>query len=161
MTKEELKAIHDDIDGTSIPEEMKLMYLAASAVQGIVEHVYSRIQSAYLRHGYICKENEMLKGLNDYCKTVKRASNLFYAKINPQIEDATFGIGREDGEDGCVYAYDSFNSAACELVRLMMLHLNGTANDKTAYAQVFKMLRKLPSKGLFTDKDISHFKFKA
>ena len=161
MDKAKKKAIHDDVRDSSIPEEMKLMYLTASACQSIVERVFQRIKNVYARHGYICDENELLSGLNEYCKTIKRASNVFYERINPQIEKATWGIGRsEDDDEGNILAYDGFNGAACELVRLMMLHIDRTANDDKAYSQVFRTLRKLPSKGVFDDKDVSRYKLK-
>ena len=38
------KAIHRDIDNSTIPEEIKLMYLAASACQSMVEVVFKRIK---------------------------------------------------------------------------------------------------------------------
>ncbi len=154
------KAIHRDIDNSTIPEEIKLMYLAASACQSVVEVVFKRIKGVYLKHGFKCQENEMLSGIYDYCKQVQLASHNFYARINPQIENATWGIGREDDEEGNIEAYDGFNAASCELVRLMMRYINGTADDKEAYGKVFAMLHKLPSKGVFEDKDISRYKLK-
>ena len=71
MDKATKKAIHEDVRDSSIPEEMKLMYLTASACQSIVERVFQRIKNVYARHGYICDENELLSGLNEYCKTMR------------------------------------------------------------------------------------------
>lgn len=160
MDKTTKQAIYKDVGDSTIPEEMKLMYLAASACQSIVERVFQRIKNVYARHGYKCVENDMLTGLNDYCKAVKLASSNFYTRIHPQIEKATWGIGRTDDEDSDVLAYDGFNGAACELVRLMMLHIDRTANDTDAYAKVFRTLRKLPSKGIFDEKDVTRYKLK-
>lgn len=160
MDKETIKAIHKDVENSSIPEEMKMMYLMASALESVVERVFQRIKGVYRKHGYECSENELLTGLHNYCKYVKIASTNFYARINPQIENATWGIGREDDEEDKILAYDGFNGAACELVRLIMLHIDRTANDKNAYAQVFRTLRKLPSKGVFDDKDVARYKLK-
>lgn len=100
MNKETLKAIHNDIDRTSIPEEMKLMYLMANATQSVVLHVYDRIRSAYRMRGYDTTENPLLKGLNEYCKTVKRACTLFEGTIQPQIDNATWGVGMDENEEG-------------------------------------------------------------
>ena len=75
------QAIHDDIDRTTIPQEMKLMYMMASACQSVVEDVHRRIKSVFRNHGLIAGENELLKGLNDYCKSVKAASFHFYNRI--------------------------------------------------------------------------------
>lgn len=160
MDKATRKSIHKEVGDSTIPEEMKLMYLTASACQSIVERVFQRIKNIYAKHGFECSENDLLTGLNDYCKAVKLASTNFYNRINPQIEKATWGIGRSDDEEGNVLAYDGFNGAACELVRLMMLHIDRTANDEKSYAQVFRTLRKLPTKGIFDDKDFSRYKLK-
>jgi len=160
MDTKQRKAIHDDVRDSTIPEEMKLMYLMASACQNVVEHVFDRIKKVYRYHGYQCKENELLTGISDYCKMVKSASHQFYARISPQIEKATWGLGRGEDNEGNVVAYDGFNSASNELVRLMMCYVDGTADDDKAYAQVFRTLRKLPSKKVFNPEDISHFKIK-
>lgn len=155
------KAIHDDIDKTTIPQEMKLMYIVASACQTIVEDVHRRVKSEFRKHGLIAGENELLTGLNDYCKAVKAASFHFYNRIDPQIADATWGIGRdEDNPDGNPEAYDGFNDDANEIARLLMLYVDRTVRDNKAFAKVFTTLRKLPSHGMFEDKDIAHFKRK-
>ena len=160
MDKKILEAIHKDIDNSTIPEEMKMMYMFADSLQSIVERVFQRVKNVYACHGYECKENELLTGLHNYCKNVKIASTNFYSRINPQIERATWGIGRGDDEEGNILAYDGFHGAACEIVRLVMLHIDRTANDEKAYAQVFRTLRKLPSKGVFEDKDVARYKLK-
>lgn len=160
MTKEELQAIHDDIDSTSIPEEMKLMYLMANATQSVVLHVYDRIKAAYLRHGYSTDENPLLKGLNDYCKTVKRACVLFEDKIQPQIDNATWGIGLDENEEGNVIAYDGFNAKSNEFVRLLENYMNA-ADPEKMYKAVFTTMRRNASPNpLFENKVISHFKMK-
>lgn len=160
MDKETIKAIHDDIDKTSIPEEMKLMYLMANATQSVLLHVYDRIKSAYLRHGYNTTENPLLKGLNDYCKTVKRASTLFEDKIQPQIDNATWGIGLDENEEGSIIAFDGFNSKSNEFVRLIQNYMNAADSEKM-YKAVFTTMRRMASpKPLFENKVISHFKMK-
>ena len=160
MTKEEIKAIHDDIDSTSIPEEMKLMYLMANATQSVVLHVYDRIKSAYRRHGYDTTENPLLKGLNDYCKTVKRASTLFEDKIQPQIDNATWGVGMDENEDGNIVAFDGFNAKSNEFVRLLQNYMNADDAEKM-YKAVFTTMRRNASPNpLFENKVISHFKMK-
>lgn len=160
MDKETLKAIHNDIDTTSIPEEMKFMYLIANATQSVVLHVYDRIKSAYRRHGYDTIENSLLKGLNEYCKTVKRASTLFEDKIQPQIDNATWGIGLDENEEGNVEAFDGFDAKSKEFVRLLLNYMNG-ADDEKMYKAVFTTMRRNASSSpLFENKVISHFKMK-
>lgn len=160
MDKKTLKAIHDDIDSTSIPEEMKFMYLMANGLQAVVLHVYGRVKSAYMRHGYICKNNELLSSLNDYCKAVKQACVKFEDKIQPQIDNATWGVGRDEDEEGNVIAFDGFNAKSNELVRLVMNYLNAEDPDKI-YSSVFTLLRRNASKEpMFENKVISHFKIK-
>lgn len=160
MTKEELKAIHDDIDKTSIPEEMKLMYLMASATQSVVLHVYDRIKAAYMRHGYMTTDNPLLKGLNDYCKTVQKACRDFEYKIQPQVDDATWSVGLDEGEDGNILAFDGFNARANEFVRLLMNYMNASDQEKM-YDTVFRTMRKMASSSpIFENKVITHFKMK-
>lgn len=160
MDKETLKAIHNDIDTTSIPEEMKFMYLIANATQSVVLHVHDRIKSAYRRHGYDTTENPLLKGLNEYCKTVKRASTLFEDKIQPQIDNATWGIGLDENEEGNVEAFDGFDAKSKEFVRLLLNYMNG-ADDEKMYKVVFTTMRRNASPSpLFENKVISHFKMK-
>lgn len=101
MDKETRKAIHDDIGNSTIPEEMKVMYLMANACQLMVEHCYNRVASVFARHGFMTDDNDLLTGLNDYCKAVKTAGFHFYNRIEPQICDATWGLGRdENNPDG-------------------------------------------------------------
>ena len=78
MDKKTRKAIFDDIGKSTIPEEMKVMYMMADATQTMVEHVYSRVQYVFKRHGYNTGDNELLTGLTDFCKAVKMADFHFY-----------------------------------------------------------------------------------
>ena len=160
MTKEELEAIHKDIDASSIPEEMKLMYLMANATQSVVLHIYDRIKLAYLRHGYNTTDNPLLRGMNEYCKTVKRASVLFEDKIQPQIDNATWGVGLDENEEGNLVAFDGFNAKSNEFVRLLQNYMNAADAEKM-YKAVFTTMRRNASPNpLFENKVISHFKMK-
>jgi hypothetical protein len=139
---------------------MKLMYLMANAVQAIVLHVFDRTKAAYMRNGYICDRNAIITGLNDYCKTVKQACVKFEERIQPQIDNATWGIGRDEDEDGNVIAYDGFNAKSNELVRLVMNYFNAEDPDKI-YASAFTLMRRNACKEpMFENKVISHFKMK-
>lgn len=160
MTKEELEAIHNDIDSTSIPEEMKLMYLMANATQSVVLHVYDRIKSAYIRHGYITTENPLLKGLNDYCKTVKKACSDFEHRIQPQIDNATWGVGMDETEEGNIIAFDGFNAKSNEFVRLLQNYMNAADPEKMFKAVFTTMRRNASPTPVFENKVISHFKMK-
>ena len=160
MDKKTLDAIHEDIDSSSIPEEMKLMYLMASATQSVVLHVYDRIKSAYLNHGWVTTGNDHLKGLNDYCKAVKKACIDFEHRIEPQINDATWGVGLDESEEGGIIAFDGFNAKANEFVRLLLNYMN-TLEPEKMYKAVFTTLRKNASPHpVFDNKVISHFKIK-
>ena len=161
MDKETLKAIHKDIDNSSIPEEMKLMYIMASATQSVVLHVYDRIKGAYANHGYITTENSLLKGLNDYCKMVMKASTNFEVRIQPQITNATWGIGLDEDDKGNLVAYDGFNAKASEVVRLLQNYMNAEDPEKM-YEAVFRTMRRLAAPNPpFENKVITHFKMKA
>lgn len=160
MDKKTKIEIYNDISISSIPEEMKFMYLMASATQSVVHHVYSRIKAIYLNHGYKCVDNDVLSSLTDYCKAVKAASFHFYERIQPQIDNATWDAGWEKGEDGALLAFDGFNAKSNELVRLGLNYMNA-ADPKKMYEAVFTTLRKNASeKPIFENKVISHFKIK-
>lgn len=160
VDKETLKAIHDDIDKTSIPEETKLTFLMCNSVQGVLLHIYDRIKWVYAKHGYITGENPLLKGMNEYCKTVKRACKLFEDVIQPQIDNATWGIGLDENEEGNILAYDGFNAKSNEFVRMILNYMNA-ADPEKMYKAVFTTMRRMASPNpLFENKVISHFKMK-
>lgn len=160
MDKATLKAIHDYIDRTSIPEEMKLMYLMANATQSVVLHVYDRIKSAYMTYGYVTTDNPLLKGLNEYCKEVMKASKEFENTVQPQINNATWGVGLDEDGEGNIIAYDGFNAKSNEFVRLLQNYMNAEDPEKM-YDAVFRTMRRMASKNpLFENKVITHFKMK-
>ena len=160
MTKEQKQTIFKDIDDSSIPEEMKFMYLMASATQSVVEHVYSRIKGVYINNGFSCIENNVLSGLVDYCKSVKAASFHFYEKVQPLIDNATWGQGLEEGEDGNIMAFDGFNAKSNELVRLGLNYMNAEDAKKMYEAVFTTMRRNAAKKPIFENRVISHFKMK-
>ena len=159
MDKKTKQAIFKAIDETDIPEEMKLMYLFASATQSLVQHVRARVGAVYFNHGFECKENDLLSGLYDYCKNVNVASAMFYDRVNPQIENATWGVGMDDDGNGNVIAYDGFHAKDNELIRLAMNYMN-CENAKEAYEKTFTLLRRMSTNRCFENKAISHFKTK-
>ena len=52
--------------------------------------------------------------------------------------------------------YDAFNGAANIGVRLLMLYADRVGNDET-YSKLFKTLRQMPTRGIFSDEDIARF----
>ena len=151
------KAAENDIHSSSIPNEIKLMVQLANSCQVVVEDVFNRIKAVYARHGFRpSNDNEILKGLADYCKAVKAAGYHFYNRIDPLITDATFFSG--DIEDGMtpVQRYDAFNGAANIGVRLLMLYADRIC-DEEGYGKLFKTLRQMPTRGIFSDTDIARF----
>ena len=151
------KAADKDIHSSSIPSEIKLMIQLANSCQTVVEDVFSRIKGVYAKHGFRpTNDNEILKGLTDYCKAVKAAGFHFYERISPLIVDATFYGG--DDEDGMTPSqrYDAFNGAANIGVRLLMLYADRVC-DEESYGKLFKTLRQMPTRGIFSDEDIARF----
>lgn len=153
MDKETRKKIWKYIEASTIPEEIKVLYLMADAVETMSTQIFERIKAVYVRHGYKLSENKLLTGIVEYSKTVKRSSFLFYNKIEPQVSGATFDIGGTD-------SYNDFNGWANEICRLVLLYMDRCAADKSVFAKTFSMLRKLPSGSLIDDKDISKYKMK-
>lgn len=161
--KNSKKAIRSDIEATTIAEELKLMYHMAGATQSVVEDVMKRLRCIYRRNGFIIKDNEMLSGLNDFCRCIKQADFHFFNRIDNHVINCTWGMGRdEDHPDapGNAEAYDGFSQDQLEVVRLLMLYVDRTARNNDAFAKVFATLRRMPGNGLFKDEDIARFKMK-
>lgn len=158
MDKNIKLAIAEDIYNSSIPEEMKLMYLMAGGLQSIVLHVCSRINAVYKQYGYRCVVNDKIKGVSDYSKMIMKASEEFESRIQPLVNELTWEQGEDDS--GNVTAFDGFNAKANELVRLCMNYMNAEDPDKM-YAAIFTAMKRNAAKNpIFEDKVISHFKIK-
>ena len=151
------KAAERDIQQSSVPSEIKLMVQMANSCQVVVEDVFNRVKGIYAKHGFRpTNDNEILKGLTDYCKAVRMAGFHFFNKIDPLITDATFYAGDDsDGMTG-VQRYDAFNGAANIGVRLLMLYADRIC-DEEGYGKLFKTLRQMPTRGIFCDEDIARF----
>lgn len=160
--KADLKTIRKEIKESTIPEELKILYLLASSVELINADAYRRCQSVYIKHGVHLVDNPLLSGLKDYCEAVKTATWHFFHRIEPMVSGATFEAiyDREKPEtiDEASEAYDQFSRDANEICRLMLLYIDRTARSEEAYGKVFKTLRQLPSSGIINDEDISRFK---
>lgn len=145
-----LAKIRADISASTIPAELKALYEIANATELISTQAFERIKGAYARNGYRCEENEMLKGINDYCKAVRKATFFFYQRIDPAINGATV-------KDGGVKAYNWFNSDTNELCRLLLLYIDRTARNNDNYAEVFETLTALPSCNIYNAEDIQKY----
>lgn len=157
------KKIRQDIKESTIPEELKVLYLMANATDIMCNMTFNRIKAVFAKNGYKIKENELLTGISQYCECVKRSQYLFFDRIEPQICNATWGMDRdEDNPDapGNGDAYTQFSRDGNELCRLVMLYIDRCAKDNSAFAKVFKTLRQMPSGGLFKDEDISKYKMR-
>lgn len=160
INKAAAKAADNELHSTTIPNEIKLMIQMANSTFVVVNDVFSRIKGVYAKHGFRpTNDNEILTGLNDFCKSVRQAGYHFFNKIDPLITDATFyGGSEDDADDGMTGSqrYDAFNGAANIGVRLLMLYADRVANDET-YSKLFRTLRQMPTRGIFTDEDIARF----
>jgi hypothetical protein len=150
MDKATKDKIRKDIDKSSIPDEAKVLYEMANATELMSVQIFERIKAVYVRNGYDLKENELLTGLNEYCKNVKMATSRFQAQIHPQIYNATINIAGSG-------AYDWFNSDTNELCQLVLLYIDRTARNNENYEKIFNFLNGLSSCGIFSDKDINRF----
>ena len=164
ISKEKQSKIRSDIDSSTIPEMLKVLYLLANATETLSQQSFQRIKAVFVKNGVEPKENDMLTGINDYCRSVKLSVTQFYKYIEPHIKGATFDVFYERGDkemiENAIASYDDFNSDSCELIRLILLYVDRTAKNNDNYAKVFKTLRMMPSCGLFEDKDIARFKQK-
>lgn len=163
MDKKTLDKIRADIDKSTIPDMLKVLYLMANATEILSQQSFLRIKAVFARHGLVVKENALLSGINQYCKLIRQATYAFFERIDPQITNATWGLGRDENNPdapGNSSALDGFNEDANEVVRLVLLFIDRTARNNDGYAKVFKTLRQLSSAGIFTDEDIARFKMK-
>ena len=161
VKREMENAIYADVKSSTIPEELKVIYLMANATELMSAQAFERLKRVFRKHGYVINENQLLTGITQYCKMIKMASYQFFQKVEPQIMNATFFAGRyEDDTTGNIDAYDGFNNDACEICRLVLLYIDRTAKNNDGYAKVFKTIRQLPSGNLFNDEDISKYKMK-
>ena len=153
MDKEKKARIRQYIDASSIPEELKVLYMMAKSTDTICAQSFNRIKSVYQMHGVTVKENPLLSGITDYCDLIQRATFKFFQRIEPQISDSTWGSNGAE-------AYDAFADDANEIARLIMLYVDRTARNRDGAKQVFDLLKSLPSGGIFSDKDIEKYRLK-
>lgn len=161
MKKQDLDKIRADIDNSTIPDMLKVLYLMANATELLSSQSFLRIKAVFAKHGFVVRENELLSGINQYCKLIRQATYQFFERIDPQITNATWGIGRDENNPdapGNSSALDGFNEDANEIVRLVLLFIDRTARNNDGFSKVFKTLRQLPSAGIFNDEDITRFK---
>lgn len=147
------KVIRAQIEASTIPEELRALNLMANATQILSVQCFERLKAIYAANGYVLKDNELLSGIVDYCKTEKSAVFQFSQRIDPLITRTTFNIGGSS-------PYDAFNADSNEIIRLVLLYIDRCSKDKAAFGKVFKTLRQLPSKEIFTNEDIARFKMK-
>ena len=151
------RAIRHDIAKSTIPQQLKVLYLMASATELLSQQSFQRIRAIFAQHGLQARENELLTGITQYCRFIKMATFQFFEKIDPLIINATWG---QDPSAGGASALDGFNEDANEICRLVLLYIDRAAQNNDGFAKVFKTLRQLPSSGLFRDEDIARFKMK-
>lgn len=161
MDKKTKKKIWEEIENSTIPEELKVLYLMANATDIMCNQTFERIKSVYARHGYVTDENELLTGINEYCKSVKRAQFHFAQRIEPQIQGATWDVYRdEDNLERAKESYNNFSVAGNELCRLILRYYDKAATNRKAFAAVFKTLAQFPSGGFIKDEDVAKYKMK-
>lgn len=153
MDTEKKKDIRRQIDETTIPEELKVLTIMANATRILSEQCYQRIRAIYAKNGFLLKDNELLSGITEYSNMERKACYQFFHKVEPMICHSTFDVGGAE-------QYDSFNQDSNELIRLILLYIDRTSMDNEAFGKVFKVLRNMPSKGIFNNEDIARFKMK-
>lgn len=157
IKKERVEKTTQDILNSTIPWELRVCYLLASALELLSQDSFTRIKGKYIQNGLEIRDNEMLTRLTGYCKTVKAASYRFFADIEPHVSASTFEAWDDIADK--VGAYDCFQNDANITARLMLLFTDRCYADEN-WRKVFELLRKLPSKGRFKDEDFARFKLK-
>lgn len=156
-----MDGIWEDVRKSRVAEEIKLAYLMAHATEILARTAFTRIRNIYAGHGYVLRENDMLKGLNDYCTFVKRATFYFERYIEQEITAAVWGAAEEQDKGKGSEMYDDFLLAANDIIRLVMMYIDRCAEgDTAASGKVYGTLAGLPSKGIFGDGDIRRYTLK-
>lgn len=153
-TKETIAKIRQDVDNSTIPMMLKALYYMADSVSLMDSQCFERLKGIYARRGVHAGENELLKGINDYCKTEKMAVRQFFNKIEPTIIESTFDFGDKTGAEG----YDSFHSNASNIVFLVLMIIDRCCDDLEAYTKIVQFIHDLPSKGIYTEDDFDRFR---
>lgn len=160
MDKSIKKKIWDEIEHSTIPEEIKVLYLLANTTDIMCNQTFERIKSVYAKYGYVTNENELLTGINDYCKDIKMAQFHFQQRIHPQIQGATWDVYRDEDSDRAMEAYNGFNVAGNEFCRLILRYYDKASTNREAFKAVFKTLSRFPSGGFIKDEDVAKYKMK-
>lgn len=122
--------------------KINLCYLAVSAIMMLLRDVENDLRME--RDGL---KNELKQRYSDLYRAIERVI---------QMEDKfDHDVTASCGDDWQKYEFwqEDYNS----LCRLLMLWADRTLNDKDAENAVFKAIRSIPSKGVFTEKDIEWF----
>lgn len=164
MKKKDIDQIFSEINETTIPNELLIVFMTANALQLMVNDSFRRIENLYRNYDVKMPSNSILQGLSHYSKLVIKSSSEFFNSVEPMISTATFDAhyDREKPEtaDHAAKVYDSFGQFSNELCRLILLYLDRTLRNNENYSKVFKTLRQLPSGNLINDEDITRFKQK-
>lgn len=150
MDKETKKKIRSEIDHSTIPDEMKVLYQMAAATSLMCEQIDNRIRAIFAKNGFYSRPNDLLSGITDYCKAAKTASFLFSQRIEPQIIGATIGVGGTK-------SYDWFNSDSNELCQLVLLYIDRCARDNDNYNKIIDFFLSLTSGEIFKEEDINKY----
>ena len=151
MTKAQEEQIWKAIYKTSIPEEIKAVYLLANSVDIMANNVLRRIKSVYRTLGHNIDDNGKLRSVREYLRYIKYATEYFEKHIEQEVTGATFDIGG-------TMSYDCFQNDSREIAHLMLRYLDRTAKNNENCQSVFEHITSLPSCGLFTEKDFERYR---
>lgn len=150
MTKEQGKAINEELSQSTISNEMATVLLIADAMDMMLRDVDRRIRAVYAGHGVNVSgtsgKDNILTGMARYCRAARNASYWYFRDVEPRVSDGTFGsYGAQ--------SYDNFNVAASELARAMMMIVDRGQRDEQM-GRIFDFIAGLESSGRFTHEDI-------
>lgn len=154
MTKKEKKArvsiAGDAIVSSSIPEEIALVALIATAADRMLRDIDDRIRAIYATAGIIGERSDttdsMLTGLGRYSEALKGCVRYFEQCLEPKLTRATYNAYGAK-------AYDRwFGSAATACRLLMLMRDRGCVGDQTARIEAY--MKSLESAGKFSEDDL-------
>lgn len=148
-----LDEIEQEMLHSTIPNEIIIMGVLATAIELMSTHTFRRIRTIYNKRGLETKDTgSILKGLKMYCTKVREMTYWFDREIEPNTIDCTF-------TSHGVRSYDNFYHSANEVCQHMMLLFDRLVTPERA-DEARNLIKGMSSAGLFTEEDIEYFNMK-
>lgn len=153
MNKEEFrkrqKAVVEEMKKSSIPAMFRLLQLMLDACYLVANENDRRIRGYYKAFGFDVKGNDLIKGINEYCKVQKQAARLYFDKLANVSLDLCTDEGRVDN-------FDAWRTEVNQMVRLLMMFDDRICDNAEAVKKLNEVFEQYEDKD-YTDEDYKRF----